>query len=336
LDEAKKFDCCEKPSQGAKIEKIFELTGNIYPDLVKVFYTNLQFNGDTLISHVKGVDMVITNDVWVAITGLKFSGVRINKGNLGVVEEFNKMQFYENCLKNPLSKVINFSVGGLKLDERLIAFTVSWIITPKGSNHSTLSEEDLLLIYFIMNKVKLNWIHIIKDYMQKSTRLSDFHYPYAILISKFLHYFEVDIEEELAEIFKLSSEINSGSLRKMGFTKIGGRCVSKEGDQAGSSGTNDCDEPEAAATQEEPTVETHEAGPSDGYMGERMTSMSPFERLMINYMDTFAENKRNLHDLYESRFNHMDSRFSNLDEKIEEIQNQLQELQFERDNNPSF
>jgi len=74
---------------------------------------------------VKGVDMVITNDVWVAITRLKFFGVRINKGNLGVIEEFNKMQFYKNCLKNPVSKVRNFSVGGLKLDERLIAFIVS-------------------------------------------------------------------------------------------------------------------------------------------------------------------------------------------------------------------
>jgi len=59
--------------------------------------------------------------------------------------------------------------------------------------------------------------------MQKDIRLSDFHYPYAILISKFLHYFEVDIEEELAKIVKPSSEINSGSLSKMGFTKIGGR-----------------------------------------------------------------------------------------------------------------
>jgi len=59
--------------------------------------------------------------------------------------------------------------------------------------------------------------------MQKSIWLSDFHYPYAISISKFLHYFEVDIEEELDEIIKPSSEINGGSLRKMGFTKIGGR-----------------------------------------------------------------------------------------------------------------
>jgi len=211
--------------------KIFlELSGNIYPNLVKVFYTNLQFNGDTLNSHVKGVDIVITNDVWAAINGLKFSRLRINKGNLRVIKEFNKMQFYKNCLKNPLSKVRIFSVGGLKLDERLIVFNFSWIITSRGSNHSTLSEEDLLLIYCIMNKVKLNWIHIIKDHMQKAIRLSNFHYPYAILISKFLHYFEVDIEEELDELIKPSSEINSGSLRKIGFTKIGGRWVSKDGD----------------------------------------------------------------------------------------------------------
>jgi len=73
-----------------------------------------------------------------------------------------------------------------------------------------------------MNMVKLNWIHIFKDHMQKATRLSDFHYSYTILISKILHYFEVDVEEALDEIVKPSSEINSGSLRKMGFTKIGG------------------------------------------------------------------------------------------------------------------
>ena len=80
--------------------------------------------------------------------------------------------------------------------------------------------------------------------------------------------------------------------------------------------------------QEEPAVETHEADPSDGHMGERMTSMSPFERLMISCMDTFAENKRNLHELCESRFHHMDSRFQTLDEQIEEVQNQLLDLQY--------
>jgi len=172
--------------------------------------------------------------------------------------------------------VRSFSAGGLKLDERVIAFIVSWIITPRGSNHSTLSQEDLLLIYCIMNKVKINWIHTIKEHMQKSIRLCDFHYPYASLISKFLHYFEVNIKGELAEIIKPSSEINSGSLSKMGFTKIGWRWVSKDGDQACPSGINDGDEPEDASIQEEPAAETQEVGHNDAYMRERMTTNVSF------------------------------------------------------------
>jgi len=115
--------------------------------MFNIFYTNLQFNGDSLVSYVKGVDMVIINDVWTVVTTLKYSGLRLNRGNLGIVEEFNKMQFYKRCLKNPLSKVRIFSIRGLKLDEWLIAFIVSWIITPRGINYSTLFEEDLLSIY---------------------------------------------------------------------------------------------------------------------------------------------------------------------------------------------
>ena len=172
--------------------------------------------------------------------------------------------------------------------------------------------------------------------MQKSMRLCDFHYPYAILISKFLHYFEVNLEGELAEVIKPSSEINSGSLSKMGFTKIGGRWVSKDSDQAGPSGTHEDDEPEEAVTQDEPVVEAQEDYHNDTNMGERMTTMSPFKRLMINRMDTFDENQRNLYDMCESRFNNMDSCFSTLDEHIDDVQKQIMELQFEREDNPSF
>ena len=55
-------------------------------------------------------------------------------------------------------------------------------------------------------------------------------------------------------------------------------------------------------------------------MEERTTIVSPFERLMINGMDTFANNQRNLYEMCESRFNNMDTRFSTLDEQIEEVQ----------------
>ena len=81
------------------LKKFLEFSWNIYSDLVRVFYTNLQIVGDNICSHVKEVDMEITPKVWTAIAGLKYAGLKINKGNIGVVEEFNKMQFYKSYLK---------------------------------------------------------------------------------------------------------------------------------------------------------------------------------------------------------------------------------------------
>jgi len=38
--------CKEYPQRKKKLKRFLELTRNIYPDLVKVFYTNLHFDGD--------------------------------------------------------------------------------------------------------------------------------------------------------------------------------------------------------------------------------------------------------------------------------------------------
>jgi len=95
-----KLDSVRNILKEQKLKRFLELTGNIYHDLVKVFYTNLHLDGDALVSHVKGVDMIISSEVWSTVTGLESFGLRINRGNLGVVEDFNKIQFYKGCLKN--------------------------------------------------------------------------------------------------------------------------------------------------------------------------------------------------------------------------------------------
>jgi len=96
-----KLDSVRNILKEQKLKRFLELIGNKYPYLVKVFYTNLHFDGDSLVTHVKCVDMIIKSEVWSAMTGLKSSGLRINRGNFGVVEDFNKIQFYKGYLKNP-------------------------------------------------------------------------------------------------------------------------------------------------------------------------------------------------------------------------------------------
>jgi len=92
------------------LKRFLEMKGNIYSDLIRVFYTNLKFEGNNLVSHVKGVDMEIIHEVWAAVTGLTYAGLRINKGNIGVVENFNKIQYYKSCLMNPHAQVRTCSV----------------------------------------------------------------------------------------------------------------------------------------------------------------------------------------------------------------------------------
>ena len=130
----------------------------------------------------------------------------------------------------------------------------------------------------------------------------------------------------------------------MGFTKINGKWVSKDGDHGASSSAAavNFDEEDQAADMdihhEEQPEANFGAGTSAGNQGDEMPSMSSFERYMVNRLDGFAENQWNLHDLcvsnfqsIDKRFNNMDTRFMNLDEQIEAVQKQIFELQYGKD-----
>jgi len=162
--------------------------------------------------------------------------------------------------------------------------------------------------------------------MQKFMRLSDYYYPYAILISKFLNYFEVNLDDETSELVKSTHEVNNGSLSKMGFSKINGRWVSKDGDYGGfSSGAHakhDEEDQEVAEgadmnvqNEDQPATDLG-VGTSVGHQGNRTPSMFSFESYMVNRLDSFVENQRNLHDLCVTNFQNFDNRFQSMDTRF--------------------
>ena len=54
---SQKLDNVRRLLKDQSLRKFLEMKGNIYPDLIRVFYTNLKFEGNNLVSHVKGVDL---------------------------------------------------------------------------------------------------------------------------------------------------------------------------------------------------------------------------------------------------------------------------------------
>ena len=165
-----------------KLKNFLEMTGNVYPDLMKMFYSNLVQDGKNLVSHVKGVKLKITREIWSNVGGIKYSGMKVSKGNTAGIQGFNKMQSYRSCVRNPAEPVARFHAGNLTLIPRLLAYIIVWLLTPRGSNHATLHEEDLILLYCIMNQLKVNWVSTMVEHMLKSTRLPDYRFPYAIFV----------------------------------------------------------------------------------------------------------------------------------------------------------
>ena len=59
------------------------------------------------------------------------------------------------------------------------------------------------------------------DHMLKAKRLTDFRLPYVVLVSKFIEYFAINVEDELEESTGLLNHTSNQNLHKMGFLKVG-------------------------------------------------------------------------------------------------------------------
>ena len=117
-----------------KLNTFLELLGKVYPDLVKMFYVNLKFNNGILKTSIKGLEMEITRQTWKDMVGLRQRGVQVRKGETIVVDEFNKVQYFNQCVRNQGEQTRNFHMGRLCVEEMLLAMVVTKIIMPRGSN----------------------------------------------------------------------------------------------------------------------------------------------------------------------------------------------------------
>jgi len=157
-----------------KLKSFMEMTGNVYPDLVKVFYSNLEQDGKNLVSYVKGVKLKITREIWSSVGGIKYSRLKGSKGNTAGIQGFNKMQFYRSCVRNPTEPVGRFHAGSLTLIPRLLAHIIAWQLTPRGSNHVVLHEDQKT--YFEMTQARFQHLDYHIEGVQE--QLAELYYKH--------------------------------------------------------------------------------------------------------------------------------------------------------------
>jgi len=75
-------------------------------------------------------------------------------------------------------------------------------------------------MYCMMYKVKINWINVIKEHITKTKNRPEYHIKYVVLVSKFIEYFEVDVESEVVENVKAQHEVTAATLHKIGLKRV--------------------------------------------------------------------------------------------------------------------
>jgi len=200
---------------------------------------------------------------------------------------------------------MSFSIGGLSVIPRILAYIVIWLLTPRGFNHVVLTEDDLILMYCLINKIKVNWVSVIKEQLFCIRKKLEFRIPYAILLSGFIEYYDIDVKNELVEEVKAHSEITVATLPKIGLKKVNdNQWICKE----------------SAEEDELEDVGTGTSTATKQFTGEDMGTgekfYSGFEQLMIDQLGSIESSQRNHHEFCETDFQH-------LEEQVEDIQGKL-------------
>ncbi|KOM34541.1 hypothetical protein LR48_Vigan02g069100 [Vigna angularis] len=179
----------------SSLTKFVELEGDYYPNLVKVFYTNLKAERNCLVSKVKGVTINIVEAIWGIIAGFQSRGL---KSHLGITS-LNKVNIYNDCLRNPnmVGNYDSFCIDHLSKDERVCASVITLILLLRSKDQSLLTTKDVYLLNDLRIKIHTNWASVIVDRMLKVTSQNEYHLPYAVFISQVLRFHGVDVTNEI-------------------------------------------------------------------------------------------------------------------------------------------
>ena len=208
-------------------------------------------------STVNGLEMVIDAEVWKAIAGTNMSGVHKFEES---ADGYNKMQAYRGMLLDQTRILRNkLGVSGLTAEDKMSVYIITYILAPRSNNHAQVIDGDLQIIYGLKSGIQLNWVLLIEDIMLKSLRLVDYEFPYAVLASRFIDYFNINFSNEIVDFTKASNEIIERHLKKLGMTYVDHEWI-MAGEQPSTANDNQMEE----EAQQEPTQQRN-----------------PFESLMI-------------------------------------------------------
>ncbi|KAF1881754.1 hypothetical protein Lal_00031901 [Lupinus albus] len=217
-------------------QKLFDFfceANDIYPELVRLFYCNMNFMKNLMISYVKGKDIVLDMKTFSSICfDIPMIGDITGFALVCEWEDYDRKKLYlsicriykeeiERRKQQSLGETVKnkdiLSTGYITLEDCLVHYFLTYVILPKFSNHSQISDIELQLMYVIKFNMKINWTKMIMQQMWH-VRGSQSPLPYAIFITKILEHFGISLDGENKVALNLREiKVYVEVVHKMGF-----------------------------------------------------------------------------------------------------------------------
>ncbi|GAV91774.1 hypothetical protein CFOL_v3_35161 [Cephalotus follicularis] len=206
----------------------FQINAPYYVEIVKEFYSNLKYVGDSCNDKVelktkinkmviKFDDQIVGHILNIPVVGSKFFETKKWPEDPDLVLEDYLRVFYPNeNVFGGMAKPTNI----LSAEHRLLHQISTTHILPTSGGHEKMSYQDLYIMWHIVTGKPLNLPHLIMKNMLRATSKGDGALPYGMVIIKIFSHFGFIIGNEVPYRIDVGDIYNAYSLKRMGWKQV--------------------------------------------------------------------------------------------------------------------
>jgi len=167
-----------------------------YPELVQVFYNNLQIRDGVIFSEVHKIPIVVDQSLFYSLTKLSSQGIPF-EGTL--VDDWKHIYSTHDVRKMVCNEHADMTgrllTGSFTFECRIMHYILCRVLLPRSTNLAQSSKEDLILLWALQIDRQIEWAHLVRYHMHKALRANaSLSYPHFVIL--FLQHFNVPLEDE--------------------------------------------------------------------------------------------------------------------------------------------
>ncbi|KAH9724430.1 hypothetical protein KPL70_007481 [Citrus sinensis] len=200
-------------------ETALNLEEKVYPNLVRICYSNIEFSAirlDQIVTYVGGIPIEFIVEDLNSIIGTDHVGLELyTSGKEIQFSRFSRVDAVRNiCGRRDLSDDIcslPFRSQLLYIQIRILHSIFQHIVTPRKGHNDEVTHLDVGLLDYLLRRRPVNLGYIILRHMLSTPAVNNKLFPYGSIIIRILRHFRIPITEPVYdETKRLGGEIILG------------------------------------------------------------------------------------------------------------------------------